>query len=466
MNKENIVIYGASGGGEKILLTLQNMGIEVDYFVDSNSEKWGLKFLGKDIKSPEEITKDKKIIIASELNQEQIEIRLAELNLTENIIMKEEIMLPFMCNLSIGTNSKEINNNGKSKIFIELLEGVPTQPDGLADWCKIAAQLLKERNKNVKIITSKKLGVPSENIELYEFIETDYSTYWQDVEKLYYFLEKNLPCTVILNKQMQLFYAAALLKKVYKNKIRLISVVHSDACCLYKRSQLINSYIDSFIAGSGVIKEKLFEYKIQKEKVVYQAMPIAFSNLKNHEYSTSDEPITIGYAGRLTVQVKRCDLLIQLIECLEKRKCNYKFYIAGAGEYEKIISDYVLQQQLTEKVIMCGNLKKNEIQEFWVNKDICVLTSEKEGCCLSMAEAMVAGAVPVTTAFSSAIEYTTEAEAGYVVDFGNVNSIADIIGNLELNRQSLQEQGHKVQRYAITKFSYSEYGCFLEEILK
>lgn len=463
--KGNIVIYGASGGGKKVFLTLQNMGIKVDFFVDSDSEKWGTKFCEKEVRSPQEITNDKKIIIASELNQEKIEFVLDEYGLLDNIIMKEEIMLHFMKKNFLAFLKNKKKDIDSERIFFELLEGVPQEPDGIADWTKDAATLLDNSGKAVKIIASKKLGMPQKDVYLYDFIETDYSTYWSDVKKLVDYLEQNLPCTVVLNKQMQLFYAAAIIKEVYGKQIKIISVVHSDAKCLYLRSKLIDSYVDDFVATSTTIKSNLLKYGISKNKIKYETLPIKKDNSDRHIYSKGMEPIKIAYAGRLTKEVKRCDLLIELIKCLEKVQCNYKFFIAGSGDYREKIEEFIKNWKLTNKVSLCGKIDKEQIGTFWNDKDICVVVSDKEGCCISMAEAMMMGTVPVTTNFAAAKEYNLECQYGFLVEKDDVGKMAEIISNLELDKSSLENIGNHVQKYAERKFDYEKYGFFLESVV-
>lgn len=41
MQKSRYVIYGASSGGKKVCQTLRNMGIEIEFFVDSNEKNGG-----------------------------------------------------------------------------------------------------------------------------------------------------------------------------------------------------------------------------------------------------------------------------------------------------------------------------------------------------------------------------------------------------------------------------------------
>lgn len=61
-----LVIFGASSGGEKVYYTLKSIGIDVEFFVDNDANKWGQTFHNRLIKSPEElIEQDIRIVIAA-----------------------------------------------------------------------------------------------------------------------------------------------------------------------------------------------------------------------------------------------------------------------------------------------------------------------------------------------------------------------------------------------------------------
>ena len=56
------------------------------------------------------------------------------------------------------------------------------------------------------------------------------------------------------------------------------------------------------------------------------------------------EPIHLDFAARLTKFAKRADLLMQLVEELEKRNCNYSLSIAGDGPYFEKLQDFIAEK--------------------------------------------------------------------------------------------------------------------------
>ncbi|OOM77950.1 hypothetical protein CLPUN_21230 [Clostridium puniceum] len=71
MNKEKLIIYGASNYGMKVYLSLQNQ-YNILFFVDSDTEKQGTVLLDKKICSPKVLSeyKDVNIIIGSSYFEE------------------------------------------------------------------------------------------------------------------------------------------------------------------------------------------------------------------------------------------------------------------------------------------------------------------------------------------------------------------------------------------------------------
>ncbi len=466
-NEKGYVIYGASGGGRKVFFTLKNTGIDIDFFVDGDSSKWGNSFEGKDVKNPEEIDKNKHfIIIASELSQEDIEEKLNSLGLYNNIIMKEEILLPYLQKISKEylLSKEEIKIHNKKSVFIELLEGTPQMSDGILSYSMEVASIFQNKNIHAKILSTGKFSFPEGKEVLFQKVETSYETYWEDVIKLARIMEKSLPCVIILNKQMQMLYAAILLKEKYPEYIKVVSVIHSDAICLYKRSAIIKDYVDNFVGITEYIKNRLIQMDISEEKIVYKEMPVSDYFMQKNVYSTHIGKIKIGYAGRLEIMQKRADLLIELIKQLELIKLPYEFHIAGTGIYFNEIKQYINENKLEDKVILYGQLSHEEMPEFWNGKDIFVAVSDKEGCCLSMMEAMASGAVPIVTCFSVSYEYVSVPENGYVVPFGSMETMALKIKKLYENPALIKEKSIACMQYIKEHCNYNSYINFLMDL--
>lgn len=466
-NEKQYVIYGASSGGKKVFRTLQSTGIDIDFFVDSNPQKWGNYLEGKPIRKPETLNKKKHlIIIASELNQESIEESLDKLGLSCNIIMKEEILLSHVLNMELSIlYDKTVPIHKERQVYIELLEGTPKGFGGMAGWSINIASILQECGTSAHILASAKAPYPKGKEQLFQTFETSYENYWEDVIKLVRYLKGHLPCTLILNKQLQLLYAGILLKKMYPEQVKIISVIHNDALCLYKRSVLIATYIDKFLCTTKFIQKELINrHHLSPEKTVYKEMPISKKFFKHHIYSLPDEPIRLAYAGRLVKNQKRADFLPVLFDLLDEKEIEYQFYIAGSGEYQTELLQYINRKCQKNQITLCGQMQHENMPEFWCDKDIFIALSDKEGTNLSMLEAMAAGAVPVVTAFTSTEQFVTSPKTGFVVQFNNIPGMANIIEMLFNNREEIKRLGQRASTYVQHHCKVDDYKKFILEL--
>ena len=68
-----IIIYGAGNTGLDCFVELMNRDIRVEAFCDSDSSKWGIKLMNKNVISPEELSRKingYNVIIASQFHRE------------------------------------------------------------------------------------------------------------------------------------------------------------------------------------------------------------------------------------------------------------------------------------------------------------------------------------------------------------------------------------------------------------
>ena len=95
--KEELVVYGASSGGQKVALMLKSFGLNISYFVDSDEKKWNTKVLDVLVKQPNYLCGRKvKIIIASDAGYTEIKRKLLSIGVGNQCILREELILPYI----------------------------------------------------------------------------------------------------------------------------------------------------------------------------------------------------------------------------------------------------------------------------------------------------------------------------------------------------------------------------------
>lgn len=473
----DLVIYGASSGGQKVAQMFRSFGIEIDYFVDSNEKIWGTYVLDRMIYSPDHlIGKQCKILIASDAGNTAIKDKLKNLGVDNSCILREQVIFPIvkemLVELKQSLNKKKdykSQNNRQNNVFIELLEGY--QLGGVENWSYMIANGLKEREFKVEILAKKVPVNPSEWEEaLNDKFSGDYIDFKQCIKELVDYIADRLPCTIILNKQQQLFYAGYLLKQLYPNQVKIISVTHSDLDAIYERQSYLGCSIDKFMCVSKkIMVEMNTRYDVEIDKLFYKESPVLLKEYEKHNermYTTDiNQQVKIAYGARLERVQKRADLLIPLIQELELRKVNYTLDIAGIGSCYSMINDFILQNNLSDKIHMMGYIEHCDMYKFWNKADIFINLSESEGVGISMLEAMKCGTVPIEFDISGSDEFIENGVNGYIIPCLDYKIMAEKIAYLSQNRELLVEMGLKSKDIIEAKCGYADYIGYLINII-
>ncbi len=460
MKNKPIVIFGASSGGQKVAKALESMNIEIAFFVDNGSSKWGTEVLGKKVYNPEKLKEQEyRIIIASEAYQEEIERQLGEMGVLQHCILREELIYNALCSEKeryLTEVEQNTQNNPYITYLFELNEGY--ELGGVPSWTYTVAQDLRNQDKKVMVVSNRSEELPLEYSSFTTQMDISYETYSENIKKMVRYIAQNCPCRIFASRQHELMWAGMLLKEYYNMDIEIVSVVHNDRVAKYRRHQYLAPRLDAIFCVGSEIKNKLINaYGISEKKVWFKESPIQFEYSGERTYHTVDEAIHICLASRIVVPQKRFDYMIPLIEKLEEKNIDYKINIAGEGEYKPVLENYIHDKNLQHKVILHGRIEHEQMKDFYLKNDVFVQLSDFEGCGLSMLEAMLFGTVPVITKVSGAQGFVVDNETGFDVPLGDMQKLADRIELLALDRNLLREMGSKCSQLVESRCNNDAY---------
>lgn len=472
--KSNIVIFGASGGALKVIKTLKNLNIQINFLTDNNSNLWGKKIENIPVIEPDQLKNiNCRIIIASDY-QEEIELQLENMGLIDRLILKEQYILKYL-----NTHELEIKefvtkeqclvhdkSNNSKRVLIDLLEC--TEYGGIEIWSYLVAEGLIERGYDLKILGDvEKIGLPKQLERHLQQIDVSYEHYYQSVLEIMKKIYAQAPCTIIINRQGQSFIAAYMLKQIYPNLIKIISVIHTDRINLYRRQAYMQTMTDAIAGVSKTITHRLLEeFKVAENKIYFKESPVIYSSNFIKKYSESCEPIKIGYAARITKTQKRADLLPKLLEALEQDNINYNMSIAGEGTYLPTLNKYIEESKCKEHVVTYGQIERSQMNLFWEKQDIFISLSEFEGTSLSMLEAMSYGVVPIVTQVSGVEDIINNGRSGFICKQHDVESIKNYIKLLCLDRNKLRTIGAETRNEIISKCNREEYIDYIIKLME
>lgn len=238
----------------------------------------------------------------------------------------------------------------------------------------------------------------------------------------------------------------SLIAPYLSNNIKLITVSHSLKYIEAELAGMNSKYVDKIIAlsrsGKRYISKRFSIKDTDKISVIYNFVgehPLAE---KYRKKKIINNTINIVYPGGCAGS-KTPELVISVLKELQKSDLNFKFYWMG-GNYVHLsryfpflgmndIRDFVKKD---ERIIFTGKIPREEANEIISNANILFSPSRREGCPMSLIEAMRVGAICIVSDFPIANkEIIEDGKNGYVIPHTNINGfverITDIITNHE-----------------------------------
>lgn len=190
-------------------------------------------------------------------------------------------------------------------------------------------------------------------------------------------------------------------------------------------SYLIKKIYPSFdiIISQGMFMKQdlVINFHIKPEIIKIIHNPIEINTRKNINKSNVYTLITVG---NLTT-IKGYDRLLRILNIL-KEKVDFKYYIVGGGELEKVIKGLIVKYDLEKKCIMTGSI--DNVSDYLAYADLFLQGSYFEGYPNAVIEANQAG-LPVV-AFDvpgGTNEIIQNGVNGFLVKDGDINTYVDSV---------------------------------------
>lgn len=248
------------------------------------------------------------------------------------------------------------------------------------------------------------------------------------------YIVRQRPSHYVDNGNYASMTAIAIAKRSCGMPIRVVSVVHGDAEIFYQRVQMFENVIDSVIAVNTEICEKL-KRRSALPVNIYLQLPEPDEQMSMPP--NTHDPIRIAYAGRLEDENKRCLWLRDVAEELERIGIPYEMHVAGDGSAYGALEAFAKQSCRKSAIKLYKMIPKEQMPEFYANKDVFVNFSISEGGPLTLYEAMAHGLVSIVTNTGAAPLLIQEHVNGFMIQ--SPNDAAGYIAALSENRKQLFE---------------------------
>ena len=216
------------------------------------------------------------------------------------------------------------------------------------------------------------------------------------------------------------------------------------------KSSVVNRYLfgsclTHIIANSEETKRMILtnlsaQIDLKKVHTVYHGIDV--STIPHNQEIALDEikekgrGLILGNAGRLTAQ-KGQRYLIETAQKLKQTGVDFTLFIAGSGDMEQELKQWIQQNNLNEQVILLGFVE--DMEAFMNSLDVFLLTSEWEGFGFVLVEAMAREVPVVCFDITSNPEIIEHQETGFLVPFADTDAFAEKI-TLFANDENLRKK--------------------------
>lgn len=231
---------------------------------------------------------------------------------------------------------------------------------------------------------------------------------------------KNINPDVISSHLTTTFY----LKIVGVTKLcRIFHTIHSEPANDLPR--IYRFFLSRDIKKGRIKLIGCCDYISEKAKYVYGVPCLTISNGINCEATCSKKASLIRFlfVGRL------CDVknAIEIVDSFRRVKGNFVFRIVGYGtkEYEQKIKESILSSPNKDRIEFLG--KQEDVSDWYINSDILILTSKREGLPVTVLEGIKYGLGFIVNNVGGIKDYVKDGENGIFLKNNNLAFLSSAI---------------------------------------
>ena len=213
-----------------------------------------------------------------------------------------------------------------------------------------------------------------------------------------------------------------------------------------------NSNASVIITVSKDLKEYYSKYiNPKKMKVIYNGIKVKKNFQKEYNYIA---PLQICFLGSISENKNQIEVIKALSYLKnQKKQSNFVLYIVGDGleTYVEVLKEYVKKEGLCKNVVFKGYIEN--VDAFLETIDLGVVSSKREAFGRVTVEYMMHKIPVIANKNGANKEIVNTVNLGYLYDFGDTEQLAEIIYNININRDDLKLIGERAFDYAIKNFS-------------
>ncbi len=205
----------------------------------------------------------------------------------------------------------------------------------------------------------------------------------------------------------------------------------------------------AWISNSKCIGEnnaKKLGLPLSKIKVIYRGRNSSAFTRWNH---TQTSPFIFATIGRL-YEKKGYPELIEAFSAVSKKYADVRLIIYGEGGYRSIMEERIKELELTDKIILAGNIPAAWLKLY--DSNCFVFPSRFEGFSGALVEAMMTGIPIISSNIPMNLEAVQHQHTALVHEMKNVQDLQAKMEQMMQNYPAMIEMGKRAREYAFETF--------------
>ncbi len=257
------------------------------------------------------------------------------------------------------------------------------------------------------------------------------------------------------------------------NDIKIITISHNLKYWDCDVAVFNHKYVDAIVALSTHNK-KYIQHRFGKkaEDKIHVVYNFVKENKNAHdilEKKIANRPVSIVYPGGAAFP-KAPELVLKVLKSLLKTDLDFKFYWLGNTGMPlkgmtpiKNIKDTVKPDN---RVIFTGYIPREEAEKIISNANIFFFPSRREGCPMTLLEAVSVGTIPIVSDCPHAsTDLIIDGENGFIRNHNNPDGFVKLISDIIKTPDSYRDIYNNSYKIATTITSYSNWKNKMDSII-
>jgi glycosyltransferase involved in cell wall biosynthesis len=213
---------------------------------------------------------------------------------------------------------------------------------------------------------------------------------------------------------------------------------------------IINLLSSKAIFNSYATMKAFKERTPSSWQVIYNGIETKCYFIKNKNTSN----FVVGFAGQMA-EHKKPERFLYVFSQLKNQIANIKGIMAGEGPMLPKLRSLAENLEIADDITFTGYLP--DLDDFYFNIDVFMLTSDHEPFGRVIMEAMSYGRAVVASAVGGVPELVEDGKTGYLVPAENIDAYTRKIIYLSRNPEYCRQMGEAARRRVIERFCKSRY---------